>query len=283
MQKVKFDKMNKFNKLIFVIALLILFLSANFQAIADPVDPAELIKNKDIGFVTKLGTKLDTSLKFIDETGNEVSLSSILTSKIPTIFAPMYYSCPRLCGLLINGLVDLVKRIDLKMGDQYRVISFSFDPTENSELAKQKSESVVKAVDRADVTGANWHFLTGKEENIKALLEQAGYRYKFSAGEYLHSSGFFVLTPQGEISQYFTGIEFSPWDVRLSLIDASQGSIGSTMDHILLYCFDFDPVRGRYTWVAFNILRGGAAVSVVLFGIVAVMLSRKVTKRGIKS
>ena len=191
----------------------------------------------------------------------------------------MYYSCPRLCGLLINGFVDLVKEMDLKLGSEYNIVTLSFDPTEKPDLAKKKQTSVIEAVHRSDVTSASWHFLTGKEENIRTLLNQAGFRYKFEAGEYLHSSGFFILTPEGQISQYFTGIQYSAWDVRLAMVEASQGGIGSAVDHILLYCYDFDPINGKYTLTAFNILRGGSLFAVILFVLVAVKLSRRVVRK----
>ena len=243
------------------------------------VDAAELIKTKEIGFVTTLGTKLDTSIPFQDESGQSVTLENLLKPAQPTIFVPVYYGCPRLCGLLMNGFVELVKKLELKQGIEYNVVTLSFDPTEDSVLAKKKQESVLKEVHRTDVTDKTWRFLTGKEENIRALLNQAGFKYKFAEGEYLHSTGFFILTPQVEISQYFTGIEFSPWDVRLAMVDASKGGIGSTVDHILLYCFDFDPAKGKYTLTAFNVLRGGSLFAVILFILIAVKLSRRVVRK----
>ena len=268
--------MNKINKLILLLVGLA-FVSISPRSFAE-VDPAEAIKNKEIGFVTELGTQLDTSIPFTDENGTEVSLSSLLKPAQPTIFVPMYFGCPRLCGLLIGGFVDLVKNLKLKQGVEYNIVTLSFDPTEDAALAKKKQSTVLSDVNREDVTPATWHFLTGKQENIKRLLDQAGYRYKFEAGEFLHSSGYFILTPQGEISQYFTGIEFSPWDVRLAMVDASKGGIGSAVDHILLYCYDFDPVKGKYTLTAFNVLRYGTLIAVILFFLVTYKVSKKVVR-----
>ncbi len=243
------------------------------------VDPAELIKNKEIGFDVTLGTKLDTSLPFTDQNGKVVTLGSLLKPGQPTLFVPMYFGCPRLCGLLINGFLQLIKELDLKQGSEYNVVTLSFDPTEDAALALKKQETILHDVHRSDVTAKTWTFLTGKQEQIQALLAQAGFKYKFAEGEYLHASGFFVLTPEGKISQYFTGIDFSPWDVRLAMVEASNGGIGGAVDHILLYCYDFDPVRGKYTLTAFNILRFGTLFAVILFFLVAVKLSRRVARK----
>jgi protein SCO1/2 len=269
----------KLNIIIKLVLFLVCLLPVGYTKFAfSEVDPAEAIKNKEIGFETALGTKLDTQIPFTDEDGNQTSLSSLLKPAQPTLFVPMYFSCPRLCGLLMNGFIELIRKLDLKQGSEYNVVTLSFDPTEDSKLAKDKQQTVLKEIDRSDITPKSWRFLTGKEENIKKLLDQAGYKYKFAEGEYLHSSGFFILTSEGEISQYFTGIDFSAWDVRLAMVEASKGGIGSAVDHILLYCYDFDPSKGKYTLTAFNVLRFGTLFAVILFFIVAVKLSRRVVK-----
>lgn len=241
-------------------------------------DPASTIQEKKIGFFTELGAKVDPNLTFTDASGRSVTIGSLLKSNVPTIITPMYYGCPRLCGLLLNGFIDLVKKMKLSMGSEYNVITVSFDPSEAAELAKGKEQSVFEEVSRSDVNQENWHFLVGGEQNIKALMDQLGFHYQKDGEEYAHSSGIIVLTPQGEISQYFTGIEFSPWDVRLSLIEASKGSIGSAIDHILLFCYRFDPTQGKYTWVAFNVLRGGVLAAVLLFAYVAYFFSKRVKR-----
>ncbi len=235
----------------------------------------EKVETKKIGFVTVLGGKLDKTLTFTDAEGKTVTLGDLLTPGIPTIFVPVYYSCPRLCGLLLNGFVELIKKIDLTMGTEYKVITLSFKPEETADLAKGKSNSVFAEINRPDVNTSNWRFLVGAEANIKQLMDQIGFRYEKDGDEYAHSSGFIVLTPDGEISQYFTGIEFPAWDVRLSLVEASKGSIGSTIDHILLFCYSFDPSKGKYTWVAFNILRIGVLASVLLCIALVFMYSRR--------
>lgn len=257
-------------RLIFLISLLCV---SNVATASDGIGAD--VADKKIGFVTVLGSKIDGTLTFTDAEGKVVPLSSLMSPQIPTIILPVYYGCPRLCGLLMNGFVDLVKKMNLKMGSEYKVITVSFDPLETPDLAKGKSNSVYAEVGREDANASNWHFLVGAELAIKTLMEQIGFRYQKDGDEYAHSSGFIILTPHGEISQYFTGIEFSPWDVRLSLIEASQGSIGSAIDHVLLFCYRFDPSKGKYTWAAFNFLRSGVLASVLLCIGVVYMYSRR--------
>ena len=276
-----FFKINSFVRSLFICFLgaFVLFINPGFAETSQEVDPAELIKNKEIGFSTVLGTKLPLDVKFIKQDGKEIKFGEILRVKTPTLLVPMYFGCPRLCGLLTDGFLDLIKDLDLNLGREYNIVILSFDPTEDSKLASDKAVSIYQALQSKEASVENISLLTGNKESIASILDAAGYKFKFVAGEYLHSSGFFVLTPEGEISQYFTGIQFAPWDVRLSIVEASKGAIGSTVDHILLYCFDFDPAKGKYTWVAFNILRVGTLLAVALFVIVAVLLAKRVGRR----
>lgn len=239
-------------------------------------DPAAVLKKQEIGFYTKLGTKIDTTLPFTNADGQDVQLSSLFRPGIPTIILPVYYGCPRLCGFLLSGFVDLVKKMNLLMGKEYNVIAVSFNPDDKAADAKEKSNSVLSEVGRPEANSANWSFLVGKQEYIAKLMDQLGFRYEKDGDEYAHASGIIIVTPTGEISQYFTGIEFSPWDVRLSLIEASRGSVGSTIDHILLFCYKFDPTKGKYTLIAFNVLRGGVLAAIGLFFAAVFVFSKRI-------
>jgi protein SCO1/2 len=258
---------------------LLIFSKSTFSESNQQVDPAELIKSKEIGFSTTLGAQLPLQTIFIKQDGKQVKFGELLTPQKPTLLVPMYFGCPRLCGLLTEGFLELIKELELKLGQEYNIVFLSFDPTEDSKLASEKAVNIYAALKPIEANVENISLITGTKESIASILDAAGYKFKFVAGEYLHSSGFFVLTPEGQISQYFTGIQFAPWDVRLSIVEASKGAIGSTVDHILLYCFDFDPTKGKYTWVAFNILRVGTLLAVALFVIVAVLLAKRVGRR----
>lgn len=239
-------------------------------------DPASSLKNQEIGFYTKLGTKVDTSIPFTNQDGEIVTLASLLQPGVPTVILPVYYGCPRICGFLFSGFVELIKSMKLVLGKEYRVIAVSFNPDDYAADAKERAKIVFSDLGTPEAVTANWSFLVGLDGNIRKLMDQLGFRYQKDGDEYAHGSGFIVLTPSGEISQYFTGIEFSPWDVRLSLIEASKGAIGSTIDHILLFCYKFDPTQGKYTLFAFNVLRGGVLAMIGLFVAAIFYFSRRV-------
>ena len=221
---------------------------------------------KEVGLDTKLGTKVDLNLRFNTSSGEEKSLNQIVSGKKPLLIIPVYYECPRLCGLLLSGATGLFNQINLKMGDEFEVVTVSFNPDDTPALALKKELEFKKKINRPDHNLDYWHFLVGKKENITLLMQQIGFKYKKEEDEFAHTAAIIVLTPDGEISQYFTGIDFSAWDTRLSIIEASLGKVGSIVDHILLYCFRYDHAQGKYTWAVFNLLRvvGLASIGLVL-------------------
>lgn len=261
----------------FSLYLLSLFLLFSPRAANSIEDPKKELS--DVGIFTQLGTHVDLNLQFQDTQGKTVTLQSLMRPGIPVIIVPVYYGCPRLCGFVINAVVDLVNAIQLTLGKEFQVITVSFDTTEKSELAAKKSDSVMNALTiPADADRSGWHFLVGDDANVAPLMNQLAFRYKRDGAEFAHSSGIMILTPQGEISQYLTGIEYPPWDVKLALVEASKGGIGSALDHALLFCFRFDPTKGKYTWVAFNSLRIGVLLFVMTFGWMVYVYSQKVRK-----
>lgn len=252
-----------------------LFISLFFPVISQAIEnPKQEIEGKKVGFFTILGNRVDLNSKLTEASGQEVTLRETLSSELPTIILPIYYGCPRLCGLTLGGFLELVKKIDLSLGKEFQVATVSFDPEEKAEIALEKSNDVYKQVERADFDPKRWRFFVGEQSVLARLMDSIGFRYQKDGEEFAHASGFIILTPDGEISQYFTGIEFSPWDVRLALVEASKGKIGSTIDHILLYCFRFDPTKGKYTWVAFNTVRIGVFISVLACVTVVLLYSR---------
>jgi protein SCO1/2 len=261
---------NMIKKLMFF-SILSLLISFNISLAIEKPDE-EL---KDVGLNTKLGTQVDLNLVFTTSDGQEKPLKEIIAGNKPILLTPVYYDCPRLCGLLLTGATTLFNQLNLKMGDDYEVLTVSFNPDETSELAKKRESEYKMKLNRPDSNPAGWHFLTGKKENISVLMQQIGFKYAKDGNEYAHTAAIIVLTAKGEISQYFTGIEFSPWDSKLSIIEASQGKMGSVIDHILLFCFRYDHLQGKYTWAVFNLVRVVGASSIVVLLAVVFWASRR--------
>ena len=242
-----------------ILVLVVPFLWGGFASALD--NPGGQLE--EVGVQPILGNKVDFSGYFTDSSGNQVLLSDIIRKGIPAIFVPVYFDCPRLCGLVLNGLIDLIGTLELKFGSEYQVVVPSFDPTETAQQAQEKKTFYSAKLSKQGINPSDWHFLVGSEENVKKLMRELGFRYSKDGEEYAHSSAIILLTPEGEISQYFTGIEYPAWDVRLALVEASQGKIGSALDHVMLFCFRFDQLKGKYTWATLNLLRVGAALTVV--------------------
>ena len=219
----------------------------------------------------KLGDELDLSLPFRDEQGEAVRLGDYFGER-PVILVLAYYECPMLCTMVLNGTVKSLRAIrDLDCGEDFELVVVSIDPGEHHELAAEKRATYVEqytAKSRRTSEGEGWHFLTGDEESIRALAEQVGFRYVYDpkTDEYAHASGIMVATPSGELARYFYGVEFIAKDIRLGLIEASEGKIGTLADKILLLCYHYDPATGKYGLLVANITRVLGAITVLLIG-----------------
>lgn len=234
----------------------------------------------DISIQDRSGERVDVeALLFNDEQGVERSLSSFMRPGRPAVLAMVYYDCPSLCGLLLNGIVSSLRRLDWVIGREYDVIFVSMDHREDHELAAWKKRNYVADYGKPE-SAENWHFLTGKQEHIEALASQIGFGFKWvpEINEYAHSAGFFVLSPEGQISRTLYGVEFDPLDVRLSLLEASQGRIGSMMDRVLLFCYRFDPNTQGYALHALNIVRAGGAVTLFVLALYLFIFWRRQLK-----
>jgi len=241
-----------------------------------PVFALEKPKEKleGVGLATERGDSVDLSLTFTDSDGTTKTLGELVAGTKPIILIPAYYSCPRLCGLLLKGVSELLNKIDLTLGEDFRVVTVSFNTREGAADAHRAQETW-----RSRFKGKGdplaWHFLVGDSKNVDPLMEQIGFRYLPDGKEFAHTAVIMLLTPSGEISQYFTGISFPTWDVRLALVEASKGEIGTAFDQVLLYCFRFDPTKGKYTWFAFNVVRAGGAITLILLaGLIFVLWRR---------
>jgi protein SCO1/2 len=250
----------------------------SFYAIAvraDNVLPPQL---RGVGIDQRVNEQLPIELSFENENGKKIQLKQYFNQK-PVILTLVYYECPMLCTEVLNGLLKTLKVMNLEVGKDFDVITVSFDPGETTELASKKKAVYVKAYGKA---GANsgWHFLTGDQRSIEKLTKSVGFRYNYDqkSDEFAHGAAIMVLTPQGKISNYFYGIEYSVRDLRLALVEASEGKIGTIRDQILLFCFHYDPSTGKYSAYALNFVRLGGIITVICLGIF-IFVNRKDPKK----
>jgi protein SCO1 len=231
-----------------------------------------------VGFDQNLGTQLPLDTRFRDSTGKTVRLGDLLRER-PAVLVLGYYECPNLCGLVWQGLQESLQSLQLRVGRDFDVIALSIAPGEGPELAAAKRESVLKAYG-APGSSVGWYFLTGDEAQIRAVADAAGFRYVYDPeiDQYAHASGVVVMTPAGQVSRYLYGVRFPERDLRLALVESSDGRIGSPVDQLLLLCYHYDPATGRYGLLITNLLRAGGALTVAaLAGFV--VLSRRRDRR----
>jgi len=229
-------------------------------AIAASVLPAAL---RNIGVDQKLNEQVPLNLVFHDEDGRDAPLASYFGAR-PVVLAMVYYQCPMLCTQILNGLVTSLRYMTLESGQDFEVIAVSIDPTETPVLAAKKKAEYVRRYAKGS---AGWHFLTGAEPQIRQLAGAVGFRYAYDPNtkQYAHASAIMVLTPTGRLSRYFYGIEYSPRDLRLGLVEASENKIGTPVDQVLLYCYHFDPSTGKYSAIVMNIVRLAALLTLLIF------------------
>jgi protein SCO1/2 len=221
---------------------------------------------QNVGIEQHLDTQVPPDLTFRDETGKIVKLGDYFGRK-PLILNLVYYNCTMLCGEALAGLSSAMRLIKFDVGNEFDVVTVSFDPRETPEMAAAKKIDYVKRYGRANAA-AGWHFLTGQAESIDALTKAVGFQYQYDpkSNQYAHATAIMVLTPQGRISRYFYGVDFPPKDLRLGLVEASQGKIGNAVDAVLLYCYHYDPQSGKYGAMVANILRLAGAATILLLG-----------------
>lgn len=218
-----------------------------------------------IGIDEHLNTPLPRDLEFVDQDGKKVKLGNYFQGHKPVILTLVYYSCPMLCGLVLNGQMAAMQELTWTPGQEYEVVTVSFDPSETPALARLKQQHYLKEFGRPSAV-AGWHFLVGKQEQITALTRAVGFNYKWNdqQGQFAHAAVVMVATPQGKLSRYLYGVQFDPTTLRLSLVEASEGKIGSTVDKVLLYCFHYDPDRRGYALAAQNLMTAGGALMVLI-------------------
>ena len=242
------------------------------------VSPDEL---KNVGIDQRLDQQVPLELEFKDETGKTVKLGDYFQSGRPVILNLVYYTCPMLCGEELAGLSSALGVLRFTPGNEYEVVTVSINPDETPEVAAEKKKVFVDRMNerlekKSDGTG--WHFLTGQQAAIQQLADAVGFHYKrdTKTAQFIHSAAIMIVTPQGKLAQYYYGVEYSPKDLRLGLIEASRNKIGNLVDQIQLYCFHYDPKSGRYGATITSLLRlGGAATVLLLGGLLIVMYRRE--------
>jgi len=243
------------------------FALASAQAFAqdriEPV-PKQLAR---VGVDEKLDAALPLSVVFKDDAGRDVTLGSYFRPGHPVLLTLNYFRCPMLCTLELNGLVAGLKGLAWTPGDEFTVVTVSFDPRETAELARAKKATYLEDLGRPSAE-AGWHFLTGSQASIDALTKAVGFSYEYDkdTDQYGHAAVVMLATPEGRVARYLYGVVFEPATLKLGLLEASKGTIGSTWERFILYCYHYDAEQGRYALAAQSIMRAGGALTVLVLG-----------------
>jgi len=232
----------------------------------------------EVGVDEHLGAQIPLDLRFRDESGRDRTLASLFQGDRPAILTLNYSDCPMLCTLVLNGMVDGLQELAWTPGKDFEVISVSIDPLETFQRARLTKQRYLRSYGRPE-TAAGWHFLTGRAENIQRLADAVGFRFKYVEQEkqYVHAAVIIVCTPQGRVSRYLYGVQFPDQTLRLSLVEAGEGKVGSTLDRVLLFCFHYDADAGRYGPVARNLMKlaAGMTCALLMLGMIPYWLRRR--------
>jgi protein SCO1/2 len=234
----------------------------------------------NVGIQQNLNQQIPADLVFRDETGKAVRLQDYF-GKRPMILNLVYYQCPMLCGEVLSSLTSTLKILKLDVGKDFDVLTVSFDPRETPEMAAAKKAPIIKRYGRAGAA-EGWHFLTGPQESITALTKAAGFQYQYdnTTAQFAHATAIMVLMPEGKIAQYYYGVDYAPRDLRLGLVQASDNKIGNVVDQVLLYCYHYDPAKGKYGAVITRILRLSGLATILILGTMIAVLTRRGSPTG---
>lgn len=249
------------------------------RAAAQLSDPVQRIGVRpdlltNVGIDQKLNQQIPLDLTFRDENGKPVQIGKYFGQK-PVVLSLVYYDCPMLCTQVLSGMEASLRNISLNIGSDFNVVTVSIDPHEDAKLAHVKQELYTGVYGRPGAS-EGWHFLTGDEPQIKQLADSVGFRYAYDADskQFAHASTIMVLTPEGKISKYFYGITYPSRDLRLGLVEASEGKIGTPVDAAMLFCYHYDPATGKYGLLVSRMIRGGGALTLLVLGTLIFFLFR---------
>jgi len=260
---------------LFLTLLSFLLVSSSQQAFA--TEKPDQVPN-EANIIEHLNEKVDTDLLFTNQEGVSKPLKDFFLDDKPVIIAPVYFECPRLCTLTQQGMVDVLNKLKLEMGNDFKMLSVSFNHKEKPEQASDKFKVYSKLLAEQHTAKGGWDFLIGDEASVIKLMQQIGFSYKEDKGEFIHSAGFIILTPKGKISRYFYGIQFEANALRFALVEAVAGKIGNSFDKVLLYCFRFDPTKGKYSLAIWNITRVVCIAFVIFLASSLIYLRMKESK-----
>ena len=254
----------------------------------DPAKPGTVSTDavpqlRDVTFKQRLNERLPLDAPFKDEHGQAVTLGQYFTSGKPVILAFVYYSCPMLCMQVMNGLSSVLKVTPFTAGQDFEVVLISFDARDTPATAAGKERAHLEYWSR-QADAPSWHLLTGDETTIRRVTSAAGFTYQWDerTGQFAHVSGVLVVTPEGRLSRYFYGVEYSPKEMRMALVESGEGKIGSAIDELLLYCFHYDPESGRYGLVVMNLVRLGGVLTMLFIGGFILIMRRRETQATIE-
>jgi protein SCO1/2 len=241
------------------------------------VTPQQL---EHVSFRQRLNERLPLDAAFKDEYGRSVRLGNYFHDGKPVVLAFVYYTCPMLCTQIMNGISSSLRDVPFTAGQDFDVVLISFDPRDNPAAAAEKKRLHL-AYWNSEQTSAGWHFLTGDEATIARVTNAAGFTYTFdrTTGQFAHASGILVATPEGKLARYFYGVEYSPKELRLALVESGHGRIGTAVDELLLYCYHYDPRNGRYSATVINLLRAGGVLTLLGFGAFFLIMGRHPANR----
>lgn len=240
-------------------------LTANLMA-EQRIEPAPR-ELQQVGVTEHLNAQLPLDLPFVDVDGKKVTLGQFFDGQRPVLLTMNYSNCPMLCNLQLSGLFEGLGRMTWDIGQNFQMVTVSIDPKETAERARLTKQKYLKTYGRP-AAASDWHFLTGEDPNIHRLADAVGFHYTYDAesGQYAHPAVVMVCTPDGHLSRYLQGIEYDPQTLRLALVEAGEGKIGSALDQAVLFCFHYDAARGRYAPAAIKLMRVGGVLSIVVLG-----------------
>lgn len=248
-----------------ILRVLLCLTAAHFLSGQAAADKRFQKATAEVGISERLDSQIPLDTFFRDSDGQPVQLKDYFQADRPVVLSLYYSDCPMLCDLHLNELIESMKELDLTVGTDFDILCVSINPTESADQAQHSKQLLLYRYERAN-SAAGFHFLTGRKNAIDQLAESVGFRYKYieSAGHYAHASAAIFLTPQGKVSRYlFFGTGYDPATVRLSLVEAGAGKIGSLSDQLLLICYQFDPTKGVYTVQALQVMRLAGALTVI--------------------